>query len=1407
MNQGSFTRLSNLLGLAKSNRAKQLRQREKRNLLVESLEKRVVFDASYFALSGGSLTQNWSDAALITANDDWSGVPSIVGFLGQELVTATGVDPRTVTGTSVVANDIDVIANQTNPNTLTSGGVAEFAIADPVVAIQGSGTADVPYLQFHLNTTGRTAVRLQANLRDIDGSGDNSIQQINVQYRVGTTGTWTNVTGTAPNDGYYADVTTGPNLATAVTVLDVTLPAATDNQAQVQLRVMTTNAVGNDEWVGIDDIIISSATLGADTTPPTLVSIDDGDVDDNVLISTTLTYTISFNEDIDSTTVSALDFDNAGTAALTIGAITETTATSGVFTVEVTPTTAGTLILRVPTGATIADVAGNNLLVPVQDDTTVIVSATDTTPPTVVSIVDADIDNLVAGGVPLTYTITFSEDIDAATLTGVDFANAGTSSITIGTIAETTPGVFTVNVTPSTSGTLILEIPVGAVIQDVAGNALVVPVQDDDSITVDATAPTLTTIVDNVAGGPASQFQTIIYTLTFSEDIDSTSLTAADFDNAGTSAITIGTITETTATSGIFTVAVVPSTVGTVILRIPSGAVISDVFGNALSVPFSDDTTITVNAITSLTAGDIAFTGIQTDAPDTFSFVLLTNVVAGTSITFTDNGWGSGSFAINTENTVIATFGSAYAPGAHFVISDATTSATFFLVGTTTVAGTTTGNLSGLSAGGDSILAFQGSAPTSDTATNWIAGINTRSFAASPTNTNQSNLPSALTVGVNAIQISNTSADIDNSSYNKTTFSGSVAQIRADVNAIANWSTNDALPHPQSNTVFTVTGALVTPTITATPLTKVYDGTAIAIVATADDGPGANAADTSGFTYTYYALPNLAGASSSTPPKNVGNYSVDVAYAGNASYNSVGSTAFNFSITVASLSVTGLTGANKVYNATTVATVTGTATVTPFGSDDVTLGGTPVFAFGDKNVANAKAITASGYTLSGADATNYSIVQPTGLSANITPFALTGSITAANKVFDGNTSATILTRTLATVFGGDTVSYVGGTGAFASSGVGTGIAVTATGLSLSGADAPNYSVNTTATTSADITAPASTIVTRGIRYLGATGSSASSSLATDKVALLPGQTSSFANYTNYSLGLNGIVVDLNGLPSGTTNAQMLASLQFARWDGIAVAGFVALPGAAVPSASIVTAGGAGSSDRVVISFPDNTVQNTWLRVTVLANAFTGLSANDVFYFGNVIGDFNVGNTTGSTGRIRVNATDTGAVRVNQSTLPNSAPVTNIYDVNRDGRVNATDTGLVRSNQQTLGIVAPITAPAARAVGSRFGNAIGRTDSNLGTSGSLVGSGVPFTGDTGTGVSGKNNLQGSSTIARTDSLLGQEQSAVPGNAALLPVSLDSNGNKPLDLGSSVDGNKEPSKLESIDDFFASLWKLA
>ena len=200
-------------------------------------------------------SQNWSNTGLITVADDWSGVPGIVGFRGDALTAATGVDPQTVTA----ADDPGVVDvnPSTDPATFISGGVAECdGLADNVVALQGSGTADAPYIQIYLNLTLKQDVTVSYNLRDVDSSTDNAVQPMALQYRVGNSGTWTNVGG-----AFVADASTGPSLATLVTPVSVMLPSDVNNQALVQLRIMTTNAVGNDEWVGIDDISVTATDI------------------------------------------------------------------------------------------------------------------------------------------------------------------------------------------------------------------------------------------------------------------------------------------------------------------------------------------------------------------------------------------------------------------------------------------------------------------------------------------------------------------------------------------------------------------------------------------------------------------------------------------------------------------------------------------------------------------------------------------------------------------------------------------------------------------------------------------------------------------------------------------------------------------------------------------------------------------------------------------------------------------------------------------------------------------------------------------------------------------------------------------------------------------------------------------
>jgi Carboxypeptidase regulatory-like domain len=228
-----------------------------------AVEDGVRADSNYFALTTVTpFSQNWTTTSLITVNDDWSGVPSINGFRGDGLTAGTGVDPQTV----LVADSpgvIDVNANQTNPNTFATGGVTEFdGIANPTVAIFGSGTGRAPYIDIRLNTTGcadpSNRVNVAYNLRDIDGSTDNSVQPAALHYRVGNAGAYTNVPA-----GFVADASTGPSLATLVTPVSVALPVDSLGQAQVHVRIMTTDAVGNDEAIGVDDINVTCSTVSA----------------------------------------------------------------------------------------------------------------------------------------------------------------------------------------------------------------------------------------------------------------------------------------------------------------------------------------------------------------------------------------------------------------------------------------------------------------------------------------------------------------------------------------------------------------------------------------------------------------------------------------------------------------------------------------------------------------------------------------------------------------------------------------------------------------------------------------------------------------------------------------------------------------------------------------------------------------------------------------------------------------------------------------------------------------------------------------------------------------------------------------------------------------------------------------
>ena len=125
-------------------------------------------------------------------------------------------------------------------------------------------------------------------------------------------------------------------------------------------------------------------------------------------------------------------------------------------------------------------------------------------------------------------------------------------------------------------------------------------------------------------------------------------------------------------------------------------------------------------------------------------------------------------------------------------------------------------------------------------------------------------------------------------------------------------------------------------------------------------------------------------------------------------------------------------------------------------------------------------------------------------------------------------------------------------------------------------------------------------------------------------ALVPGGTATFANYSSYSRGINAIVVNIanNVAPSAADFVFRVGNDDSpSLW-----------PAAPAPQSIHAFWRRQRWIDRVTILWADGAIVNTWVQVTALASL--GLPQNDVFYFGNAIGE-----TGDSPGNAVVNSTD------------------------------------------------------------------------------------------------------------------------------------------------------------------------
>ena len=175
-------------------------------------------------------------------------------------------------------------------------------------------------------------------------------------------------------------------------------------------------------------------------------------------------------------------------------------------------------------------------------------------------------------------------------------------------------------------------------------------------------------------------------------------------------------------------------------------------------------------------------------------------------------------------------------------------------------------------------------------------------------------------------------------------------------------------------------------------------------------------------------------------------------------YNLIQQTGLTANISKVTLTTTGAVAQDKNYDTTTAATITGETLAGVLLSDTVSVSGGGTFA--DKNAGNTKAVTAA-LALGGTDAGNYTLTQPTGLTANITKADLTVTgLTASNKTYDTFTTASLGGTAAVTALGNDVVT-LGGTasGTFANKAAGNNKVITITGKTLTGSnDDGNYNL-------------------------------------------------------------------------------------------------------------------------------------------------------------------------------------------------------------------------------------------------------------------------------------------------------------------------------------------------------------
>ncbi|MCX6888323.1 MAG: YDG domain-containing protein, partial [Verrucomicrobia bacterium] len=301
-------------------------------------------------------------------------------------------------------------------------------------------------------------------------------------------------------------------------------------------------------------------------------------------------------------------------------------------------------------------------------------------------------------------------------------------------------------------------------------------------------------------------------------------------------------------------------------------------------------------------------------------------------------------------------------------------------------------------------------------------------------------------------------------------------------------------------------------------------------------------------------------------------------------------------ITPLSVNVTGVSAVGRVYDATTRATLTGTPVITTIAGagDTPVVAGTALAVFGDANAAANKPVTVTGYSLSGTGASNYALVQPSGLTATIAQATLNVVANADAKLVTTLDGTNFNGVSYAGFVGADTAAVVGGTLVVSRSNATMQLAGNYAGvLQASGLSAQNYAMNYVA---GDYTiVPAGQLLIRAANGAATYGSAPTFNISSVEYLTTNGQVltgltavSGSGNSFQYADGAGGTVAFTLGAANAVTSAG----------GNLRVGNYTAT------SAALTVTGGNFNGTPMVVGT---------LTVTPLARTVTGITAQHKSY--------------------------------------------------------------------------------------------------------------------------------------------------------------------------------------------------